>query len=147
MWSFHQRHLKGTIISFSECTSYIARDNRWSPMLIKTKGQFLIKVTGQRFNTLLCSAYFDLYQIYNGLIIQNDFINLIIEALEDISSNQKHFFVKIQCGGWQPSWICWLQRSWIKTKSSPSYAAWFKTPIETYYMAIQTDLYGMDSFA
>ena len=38
-----RNHLKGMRISFSKCTVYIACDNRWCAILIKTKVQFLRK--------------------------------------------------------------------------------------------------------
>ena len=61
------------------------------------------------FHTLLYNAYFHVYQINNGLIIYSDYKNLRVEVLHDIINNGTHFR-QIQYGGWQPSWICWLQR-------------------------------------
>ena len=82
-----------------------------------------------------------------GFIISNDFINLLVAVLHDVIRNRKQFFVKIQYGGWPPSWNCWLQSPPIKIQMSPLYSAWSKTPILTYYTAIQIGLYGIDSFA
>ena len=81
-----------------------------------------------------------------ALTFTKTFKNIIVEVLHGIISNGRHF-CQIQYGGWQPSWICWLQRPPINIKMSPSYSAWSKTPIYTYYMAIQIHLYVSDSFS
>ena len=45
----------------------------------------------KKLHALLYSAYFHVYQIYNGFIIYNDFKNLILEVLHDIINNSTHF--------------------------------------------------------
>ena len=92
-----RNHLKGTRISFSNCTVDIACDNHWRAMLIKTKGQFFRKRDWIRPNTILCSANFDLYHIYIYMYWLYHFewlINLLVEVLHDVIRDRKQFSSK-----------------------------------------------------